>query len=82
MKKAVLYEDIFRKLEGERIRYVVVGGVAMVLHGVVRFTADLDLILDFSRENLVRFLSCMSGLGFETRLSVKAEKILDPETRN
>jgi len=42
----VLYEDLFRKLEEEQVRYVVAGGVAMVLHGVIRFTADLDLIVD------------------------------------
>lgn len=41
---SVLYEDLFRRLEQEQVRYVVAGGVAMVLHGVVRFSADLDLI--------------------------------------
>jgi len=39
----MLYTDIFIKLAEERINYAVTGGIALVLHGVVRFTADLDL---------------------------------------
>lgn len=77
----MLYEDLFRRLEQEQVRYVVAGGVAMLLHGVVRFTADLDLIVELSEENLVRFLSCMSALGFTPRLPVQAEAILDEEMR-
>jgi hypothetical protein len=38
----MLYEDIFRTLAEKKIDYVVVGGVALVLHGVVRLTGDLD----------------------------------------
>jgi len=39
----MLYEELFRGLAAARIRYVVVGGVALVLHGVVRFTAGKSL---------------------------------------
>lgn len=77
----MLYEDLFRRLEEEQVRYVVAGGVAMVLHGVIRFTADLDLIVELSEENLVRFLSCMKGLGFRPKLPVQAEAILDAQKR-
>lgn len=36
------YEDVFRGFQKHKVKYVVVGGVAVVLHGVVRLTADLD----------------------------------------
>jgi hypothetical protein len=39
------YEDVFKKLDEKGIRYLVVGGVALVLHGVIRLTADLDLLV-------------------------------------
>ncbi|MBW1973727.1 MAG: hypothetical protein JRI44_12950, partial [Deltaproteobacteria bacterium] len=45
-------EEIFEKLNKEGVKYVIVGGVALVLHGVVRLTADLDLMLEMSEENL------------------------------
>jgi len=36
------YENVFRSLQKNKIRFAVAGGVALVLHGVVRFTADLE----------------------------------------
>lgn len=57
------YENIFKALEQRNIQYAVAGGVALVLHGVVRFTVDLDLIVDLERENLMRFILAMNELG-------------------
>ena len=37
-----LFEPIFEALNRQNVRYVVVGGVAVVLHGHARLTADLD----------------------------------------
>jgi predicted nucleotidyltransferase len=39
------YQDLFIALNTAQVRYLVVGGVAMVLHGAVRMTADLDLAI-------------------------------------
>jgi hypothetical protein len=75
------YENVFRSLEKNNIRYAVAGGVALVLHGVVRFTADLDLIVDLEPENLRRFVQVMAELGYRPRNPVKAEDILDPAIR-
>ena len=75
------YENVFKTLHKHKIRYAVAGGVALVLHGVVRFTADLDLIVDFEQENLKRFIGIMHELGYRPRNPVKAEALLDPATR-
>ncbi len=40
-----IYQPLFRALNESEVRYVVVGGVATVLHGYARFTADIDLIV-------------------------------------
>jgi hypothetical protein len=34
------YENLLNALEDKHIRYLVVGGVAVILHGFVRATAD------------------------------------------
>jgi hypothetical protein len=39
-------ETIMEALNHAGVRYLVVGGLAVVAHGVVRFTADIDLVLD------------------------------------
>ena len=38
----LLYEPLFRALNASGTRYVVVGGVATVLHGYARLTADIE----------------------------------------
>jgi len=45
----MFYEELFEKLNMSGVDYVVVGGVALVLHGVVRLTADLDLMVHLRR---------------------------------
>jgi len=37
----VFYEEVFRKLTDREVKYVVAGGVAIVLHGVARLSAYL-----------------------------------------
>ncbi len=75
------YETVFKTLQQQKIRYAVAGGVALVLHGVVRFTADLDLIVDLEKDNLSRFVKAMQDLGYTPRTPVKAEELIDPEKR-
>jgi len=40
--------ESFRKFD---VHYVVIGGIAAVLHGVPRATFDLDLLIEASPEN-------------------------------
>ena len=40
-----LFEKVFRELNKTRVKYLVVGGVAVNLYGYLRFTGDLDLLL-------------------------------------
>ena len=77
----MFYEEIFRELNRRRIDYVVVGGVAVVMHGVVRLTADLDLMLHLDEKNLGKFVEVMNELGYRPKVPVKAESLIDPENR-
>lgn len=77
----MFYEEIFRELNKRHIDYVVVGGVALVLHGVVRLTADLDLMLHLGENNLTKFVELLNKLGYKPKVPVKAENLIDPENR-
>lgn len=44
------YELVFRNLNKKKVRYVVIGGIAVNLHGIPRATADLDLMVDLEKE--------------------------------
>jgi len=52
-----LREEILRVCSGlnrEGVKYVVVGGCAVILHGYYRTTHDIDLLVDSSPENIRR----------------------------
>lgn len=57
--------DVFASLNGHDVRYVVIGGIAAVLHGVPRATFDLDLLIEASSDNASRLLAAFleAGLG-------------------
>lgn len=49
-------------LNSEGVRYVLIGGFAVILHGFVRATKDIDLLVDASAENIQRLKRAMAFL--------------------
>lgn len=58
------YVDVFKRLEGAQVRYVVIGGAAVVLHGYVRPIADLDIVIDPAPAEARRAMNVLSASGF------------------
>ncbi len=56
------YLGLFRALATEGVRYLVVGGVAVNLHGAERLTMDIDLMLSMDAQNLRRFLRAATSM--------------------
>ena len=74
-------ERVLDALNESNVRYLVVGGLAVVAHGYLRFTADLDLLLDFDEDNLRAALDALAQLGYAPRAPVDPEAFLDADTR-
>lgn len=72
---------IFKALSDAKVDYVVVGGFAVILHGYLRATADLDLVLGLSAENCRSGLKALSDIGFQPRLPISLEEFCVPENR-
>lgn len=51
-----------RALNAEGARYILIGGFAVILHGYVRATKDIDLLVDASDENIRRLKRAMAVL--------------------
>lgn len=51
-----------KALNAEGVRYVLIGGFAVILHGFVRATKDIDLLVDASPENVQRLKRAMAVL--------------------
>jgi hypothetical protein len=52
-------------LNAAQIEYVIVGGLAVGAHGVVRATRDLDLVAAPDQRNMDRLAECLQALGGE-----------------
>lgn len=77
----MLLLKIFKQLNRQKVRYLVVGGVAAVLYGNPRFTGDLDLVVDLEEENLKKLIKVFKVLKFIPRQPVKAEELILEENR-
>jgi len=73
----MFYLDLFKTLQEERVHYVVVGGLAINLHGVERATMDVDLVLAMDEANLRRFLKAATRLKLKPSLPVPLESLCD-----
>ena len=51
---------ILEDLNEAGVEYVLVGGIAMIRHGVVRATRDIDAVFDPSMENVARIRDLIS----------------------
>ncbi len=49
-------------LNKHKVRYLVIGGYACILHGLVRTTEDVDLLIEESQENYRRVIDALSEM--------------------
>ena len=59
-------QDVFRSFQRHEVKYVVIGGIAAILHGVPRATFDLDIFIETTPENAKRLLDALLDAGLGT----------------
>jgi hypothetical protein len=74
-------ESIVSALNNHQVKYLIVGGLAVVAHGYVRFTADIDMLLDMDSQNLTTAISALKTLNYQPRAPVAFEQFIDPAHR-
>jgi hypothetical protein len=73
------YRDLFQAMNNAGIRYLVVGGVAVNLHGYSRFTGDLDIVMALDADNLEKLAGLMEKRRFAQRLPIDVRLLSDRE---
>jgi hypothetical protein len=66
---------VCRALAQEGVRYAIVGGHAVALHGAVRGTVDIDVAIPWDRKSLEQAERALTGLGLVSRLPVTAADV-------
>jgi hypothetical protein len=72
---------VFQEFERRGIRYVLVGGLAVVLHGVDRLTADIDLVVDLAPAEATKAITALLDLGFKPHAPVDPRQFADVAVR-
>ena len=75
------FEAIARVLNQASVRYLVVGGLAVNAHGYLRFTKDVDLVVQLIPDNVTRALDALATLGYRPLAPVTANQFSDRATR-
>lgn len=70
---------VFASLERNDVRYLVIGGIAAVLHGVPRATLDLDILIQATLDNAARLLKALDEAGLGTASLITVQGLLDHE---
>jgi len=68
-------EKLCKALADSGVRYAIVGGYAVALHGAVRGTMDVDIAVNWDLSTLRKTEAALTGLGLVSRLPISAEEV-------
>ncbi len=72
------FKEFIESLNDNGVRYLVVGGYAVALHGYPRYTKDIDIWLERTPENAKRAIDALNQFGFGS-LGLQAADFLEPD---
>ena len=67
---------ILRALAKEKVEYILIGGFAVILHGLARLTADIDIFIKPEAENLDRIKKALKEV-FHADLEIDSVSLQD-----
>ncbi|MGS5086093.1 DUF6036 family nucleotidyltransferase [Hydrogenophaga sp. A37] len=76
----MFYLDLFAALNRHQVGYVLIGGLAVALHGVERNTMDVDVCVVVTPDNLARLAAAARELKLQPMLPVSLSALEDIET--
>ncbi|PSF33927.1 hypothetical protein C7H19_19605 [Aphanothece hegewaldii CCALA 016] len=73
------FKEFIQLLNSNQVRYLVIGGYAVSLHGYPRYTKDIDIWIEMSLENATNLLEALRQFGFGS-LDLQVQDFLTPDT--
>lgn len=75
------FDLLVRALDEAGVRYLVAGGLAVNAHGYLRFTKDVDLVLQLAPVNIVAAFDALEAIGYRPAVPVSAADFSDDGKR-
>lgn len=60
------FREFIKLLNKNKVRYLIVGGYAVAVHGYPRFTGDIDILIDRTPDNASEVLKTLDDFGFSS----------------
>jgi hypothetical protein len=58
------FKEFIQLLNDNQVKYLIVGGYAVAVHGHPRYTKDIDVWIEISEENSLKLLTALTQFGF------------------
>ena len=71
--------NLIKMLADGDVDFVLVGGLAVALHGYPRLTMDVDVVLAMDDKNLRRFIDAAKAAGLQPTIPVPIDALAQPE---
>lgn len=72
-------KGVFASFQEHNVKYLVIGGIAAILHGVPRATFDVDILIEPTPRNAENLLKALIAAGMGTAALTSAEELLNNE---
>lgn len=72
----MLLFQITDAFEAVKLKYALIGGYAMALHGMVRATMDIDFVLSLRQADFELAEKALGSIGLKSRLPIRAQDVI------
>lgn len=77
----IIYGEILREFQKQKVKYVIVGGIAFNLLGGYRNTLDMDILVEMADKNLFKVVNILKKAGYHVKQPVDPIGIADKKIR-
>jgi hypothetical protein len=71
------FKEFIQLLNDNQVKYLVIGGYAVAVHGHPRYTKDIDIWIEISEENAQKLVTALTQFGFKS-LGLTSEDFQTP----
>jgi hypothetical protein len=68
-------------LDAAKVRFIVVGGLAVIAHGYLRMTRDADVVIELVPNNIEKAFKTLASIGYYPKVPITAEQFSNAELR-
>ena len=79
--KLLSFEALAAALDTAGVRYLVAGGLAVAAHGYLRFTKDVDIVIQLVPDNIERTFAALASLGYRPSVPITKDQFANSELR-